>query len=68
MKATMPELSKTIPIFQDMSCRGLTLASGFAGGMTAEKHGKLIGAAKATATRDLTDLLKQGALLSKSPI
>lgn len=37
---------------------------GFAGGMTAEKHSKITGASKATATRDLSDLLQQGALLS----
>ena len=37
---------------------------GFAGGMTAEKHSKITGASKATATRDLTDLTEQGALIS----
>jgi Fic family protein len=37
---------------------------GFAGGMSAEKHSKITGASKATATRDLSDLLQQGALLS----
>lgn len=37
---------------------------GFAGGMSAEKHSKITGASKATATRDLTDLLEQNALIS----
>lgn len=37
---------------------------GFAGGMTADKHSKITGAAKATATRDLTGLVEQGALFS----
>lgn len=37
---------------------------GFAGGMSAEKHSKITGASKATATRDLTDLVEQDALTS----
>lgn len=35
---------------------------GFLGGLTAEKYCKITGASKATATRDLTELLQQGAL------
>lgn len=35
---------------------------GFAGGLNAEKYIKLTGASKATATRDLTDLVHQGQL------
>ncbi|WP_295748619.1 Fic family protein [Undibacterium sp.] len=38
---------------------------GFLGGMTAEKHSKITGASKATATRDLTELLQNGALISR---
>ena len=38
---------------------------GFLGGMTAEKHSKITGASKATATRDLADLLQKGALISR---
>jgi Fic family protein len=38
---------------------------GFLGGMTAEKHGKITGASKATATRDLSDLLEKGALIAR---
>ena len=38
---------------------------GFLGGMTAEKHSKITGASKATATRDLTELLAKGALISR---
>jgi Fic family protein len=38
---------------------------GFLGGMTAEKHSKITGASKATATRDLVDLLQKGALISR---
>ncbi|MBI1890589.1 MAG: hypothetical protein HYS18_08085 [Burkholderiales bacterium] len=38
---------------------------GFLGGMTAEKHSKISGASKATATRDLTELLQKGALISR---
>ena len=38
---------------------------GFLGGMTAEKHSKITGASKATATRDLTKLLAKGALISR---
>ncbi|MBI3284813.1 MAG: Fic family protein [Burkholderiales bacterium] len=38
---------------------------GFLGGMTADKHSKITGASKATATRDLADLLQKGALLSR---
>lgn len=36
---------------------------GFLGGLTAEKHVKITGASKATATRDLTDLVQKGALI-----
>jgi len=36
---------------------------GYLGGMTADKHCKITGASKATATRDLTDLVQKGALL-----
>ena len=39
--------------------------NGFLGGMTAEKHSKITGASKATATRDLTELLAKGALISR---
>jgi len=35
---------------------------GFLGGMTSEKYAKITGASKATATRDLTDLLAHGLL------
>lgn len=35
---------------------------GFLGGLTAEKYCKITGASKATATRDLSELLQQGAL------
>lgn len=35
---------------------------GFLGGMSAEKYAKITGASRATATRDLTDLLTQGLL------
>ena len=38
---------------------------GFLGGMTAEKHSKITGASKATATRDLTGLLAKDALISR---
>lgn len=37
---------------------------GFEGGMTAEKYGRLTGASKATATRDLRQLLEAGMLVS----
>lgn len=37
--------------------------AGFLGGLTAEKHSKITGASKATATRDLSDLLQKGALI-----
>jgi Fic family protein len=36
---------------------------GFLGGLTADKYCKITGTSKATATRDLTDLLQQGALI-----
>lgn len=36
---------------------------GFLGGLTADKYAKITGASKATATRDLTDLLQKGALV-----
>ena len=39
-----------------------TLGGGFLGGMTNEKYGKLTGASKATATRDLADLAAKGLL------
>jgi Fic family protein len=35
------------------------LGGGFLGGMTADKYSKITGASKATATRDLTDLLNK---------
>jgi Fic family protein len=35
---------------------------GFLGGMSADKYAKIVGASKATATRDLADLLAQGLL------
>jgi Fic family protein len=38
---------------------------GFEGGLTAEKYGKITGASKATATRDLADLLLREALISR---
>lgn len=38
---------------------------GFLGGLTADKHSKITGASKATATRDLSDLLQKGALISR---
>lgn len=38
------------------------LGGGFLGGMTAEKYSKITGASKATATRDLADLLSKGLL------
>ena len=39
-----------------------SLGGGFLGGMTREKYGKLTGASKATATRDLADLAAKGLL------
>lgn len=38
------------------------LGGGFLGGMTAEKYSKITGTSKATATRDLSELLSQGLL------
>ena len=38
------------------------LGGGFLGGMTTDKYAKITGASKATATRDLTDLLAKGLL------
>lgn len=38
---------------------------GFIGGLTAEKYCKITGASKATATRDLTDLLLKQAVISR---
>lgn len=38
---------------------------GFLGGLTSEKHSKITGASKATATRDLTDLLQNGLLFAR---
>ncbi len=38
------------------------LGGGFLGAMTNEKHAKITGTSKATATRDLTDLLAKGLL------
>ncbi len=38
---------------------------GFLGGLTAEKHSKITGASKASATRDLSDLVQRGALISR---
>jgi Fic family protein len=38
---------------------------GFLGGLTAEKHAKINATSKATATRDLTDLLQKGVLISQ---
>ena len=38
--------------------------NGFLGGLTAAKHGQISGASKATATRDLVDLLEKQALIS----
>lgn len=38
------------------------LGGGFLGGMTSDKYTKITGASKATATRDLTDLLAKGLL------
>ena len=38
---------------------------GFLGGMTADKYGKLTGVSKATATRDLADLLRHGLLVTR---
>ena len=38
------------------------LGGGFLGGMSAEKYSKITGASKATATRDLVDLLSKGLL------
>lgn len=35
---------------------------GFLGGMTSEKYARITGASKATATRDLADLLAKGLL------
>jgi Fic family protein len=42
-----------------MSCAG---PEGFEGGISAGKYGSIPGASKATATRDLADLLRAGAL------
>jgi Fic family protein len=38
---------------------------GFLGGLTAQKHSKITGASKASATRDLADLVQRGALISR---
>ena len=38
------------------------LGGGFLGGMTAEKYSKITGTSKATATRDLSELLRHGLL------
>ena len=38
------------------------MGGGFLGGMTNDKYAKITGASKATATRDLTDLLRKGLL------
>ena len=38
---------------------------GFLGGLTADKYRKITGASKATATRDLTDLVHNGALITR---
>lgn len=38
------------------------LGGGFLGGMTADKYSKITGSSKATATRDLTELLRHGLL------
>ena len=38
---------------------------GFLGGLSAVKHSKITGASKATATRDLADLLQKDALISR---
>ena len=38
------------------------LGGGFLGGMTADKYSKITGASKATATRDLSELLRHGLL------
>lgn len=38
---------------------------GFLGGLTSEKHCKISGASKASATRDLTDLLEKGLLFAR---
>jgi Fic family protein len=40
----------------------VALGGGFLGGMTNEKYAKITGTSKATATRDLTDLLAKGLL------
>ncbi|MES2130303.1 MAG: hypothetical protein V4463_23790 [Pseudomonadota bacterium] len=39
--------------------------SGFLGGLTAEKYCKITGTSKATATRDLADLLQKQALFAR---
>ncbi len=38
---------------------------GFLGGLTAEKYCKITGVSRATATRDLSDMLQKGALISR---
>jgi Fic family protein len=38
---------------------------GFLGGLTAEKYCKITGASRATVTRDLSDMLQKGALISR---
>ncbi|MES2877666.1 MAG: Fic family protein [Pseudomonadota bacterium] len=40
----------------------VALGGGFLGGMSTDKYAKITGASKATATRDLTDLLSKGLL------
>ena len=40
----------------------VALGGGFLGGMTNEKYARITGTSKATATRDLTDLLVKGLL------
>lgn len=38
---------------------------GFLGGLTTEKHSQITGASKATASRDLIDMLQKGAMVSR---
>ena len=54
-----PRQSKTLQKLLDAG------DGGFLGGLTSEKHSKISGASKATATRDLSDLLQKGLLFTR---
>lgn len=57
-----PNARQTKVLMRLLEAGSSELGGGFLGGMTAEKYGKITGASKATATRDLSELLRQGLL------